>query len=430
MPNQIIAFNDQGVDVVLFDDGSTVVAGVQAGAWKTQNTAAKNNLCYSPADKSKPLRSVPMAYSLNRRNQLGFVIGDASSVTLNGRILLEGHSGILYQLVDDDGADVEGADGSAVCFFVYGYVSIDPAKNQLMILDSAGVATVVNGKSPGAGNSQCAVSVGPGDADPATAIVPDLISFNAVTLNTDSAGKDFSLSAELDLSGSWDLRDGKTVFTAKLDGGAGSTSITVGLVGQLKGVAVGFQFTETGNTANVLFTIHGRIKGENASGGWDFTLGYSGSHYSAKLAVKSAAPAGSNGFTINGSLEVAGGGDAPVTVDLALGVEYVFNGGALQLKVAGSGGVYSLAVSGQLKLSHDWTAEFAISYNSSAGLDSFSLQLGDAAPGSSLNKALGVFVSGTGSSISVGLTLDLAFVGGVIVPAATPVPTGDGKIKP
>jgi hypothetical protein len=193
---------------------------------------------------------------------------------------------------------------------------------------------------------------------------------------------------------------------------------------------VGFQFTEAGNTANVLFTIHGRIKGANAAGGWDFTLGYSESHFSAKLAVKSAPPSGSNGFTINGSLEVLGGGGAPVAIDLALEVGYVFNGGALQLKVAGGAGVYSLEVSGQLKLSHDWAAEFAISYNSTTGLDSFSLQLGNAAPGSSLNNALSVFVSGTGSAISVGLTLNLTFVGGVIVPDTTPVQLGDGKTKP
>jgi hypothetical protein len=97
--------------------------------------------------------------------------------------------------------------------------------------------------------------------------------------------------------------------------------------------------------------------------------------------------------------------------------------------VAGGAGVYSLEVSGQLKLGHDWAAEFAISYNSRTGLDSFSLQLGNAAPGSSLNKALGVFVSGTGSSIAVGLTLNLTFVGGVIVPDATPLPASDGKTK-
>ena len=430
MPNKILSFNDQGADVVLFDDGSTVVAGVRSGGWTTQNTGSKNILSYPLADKSKSRRNVPVEYSLNDRNQISFKIGDASSSPLNGRILLEGHSGILYKLVDDDGADLEGGDGSSICFFVYGQVTIDPAKNQLAISGSGGVQVIVNGKPSPAGNRQCAVSVSPGNADPATAIVPDLISFNAVTLNQDAAGKDFPMSAELDLSGSWDLCDGKTVFTAKLNGGAGPTTITVGLVGQLKGVAVGFQFTETGNTANVLFTIHGRIKGENASGGWDFTLGYSESHFSAKLAVKSAPPSGSNGFTINGSLEVAGGGGTPVTIDLALDVGCVFNGGALQLKVAGSAGVYSLEVSGQLRLDHDWTAEFAISYNSSTGLDSFSLQLGNAAPGSSLNKALAVFVSGTGSSIAVGLTLNLTFVGGVIVPDATPVPASDGKPKP
>ena len=127
---------------------------------------------------------------------------------------------------------------------------------------------------------------------------------------------------------------------------------------------------------------------------------------------------------------MAGGGGTPVTIDLALDVGCVFNGGALQLKVAGSAGVYSLEVSGQLRLDHDWTAEFAISYNSSTGLDSFSLQLGNAAPGSSLNEALAVFVSGTGSSIAVGLTLNLTFVGGVIVPDATPLPVSDGKTKP
>ncbi|MEO6995190.1 MAG: hypothetical protein ABI273_16410 [Lacunisphaera sp.] len=421
MPNKILAFNDQGSDVVLFDDGTTAVAGVQTGGWKTQNTNSKNGVCYPLADKSKPLRNVPAVYSLNNRNQLGLAIGGVASSPLNGRILLEGHSGILYQLVDDDGADLEGGDGSTVCFFVYGHVTIDPAKSQLTIVDSAGVAVVVNGKPLSTGNSQCAVSVSPGDADPATAMVPDLISFNAATLNKDATGKDFSISAELDLSGSWDLRDGQTVFTAKLDGGTGPTTITVGLIGQLKGVAVGFQFTETGNTANVLFTIHGRIKGENSAGGWDFTLGYAESHFSAKLSVKSAPPSGTNGFTISGSLEVVGGGGAPVTIALALDVGYVFNGGTLQLKVAGSGGVYSLEVSGQLKLSQGWAAEFAISYNSATGLDSFLLQLGNAAPGSSLNEALSVFVSGTGSAISIGLTLNLTFVGGVIVPDTTPV---------
>lgn len=429
MPNKILFFNDQGADVALLDDGSTTVSGTQTGRWKTQNTNFKNCLSYAPADHSKPSRNIPLKYSLNDRNQLILAIDGASSVALNGRILLAGHSGILYQLVDDDGADIEGPDGAAVGFFVYGLVTIDPAKNQLAIVDSAGIATVVSGKPSSERNRQCAVSVSPGDADPATAIVPDLLSFNAVTLNKDVAGKDFSLSAELDLSGSWDLHDGKTVFTARLDGGAGPTTVTVGLVGQLKGVAVGFQFTETGNTANVLFTIHGRIKGENASGGWDFTLGYAESHFSAKLAVKSAPPSGKNGFTINGSLEVAGGGSAPVTIDLSLDVGYVFNGGALQLKVAGSAGVYSLEVSGQLKLGRDWAAEFAISYNSNTGLDSFSLQLGNAAPGSSLHQALGVFVSGTGSTVSVGLTLNLTFVGGVIVPDTTPAQADDGKSK-
>jgi hypothetical protein len=179
-----------------------------------------------------------VVYSLNSRNQLGLSIGGVSSATLNGRILLEGHSGILYQLVDDDGADVEGADSSGVCFFVYGHVTIDPAKNQLAILDSAGVSIVVNGKPSSAGNSQCAVSVSPGDADPATAIVPDLISFNAATLNQDAGGKDFSLSAELDLSGAWDLRDGKTVFTAKLDGGAGPTRLGGPTQGRGGGVSI------------------------------------------------------------------------------------------------------------------------------------------------------------------------------------------------
>src|SRR6185312_4194271 len=124
MPNKILSFNDQGADVVLFDDGSTAVAGVQTGRWKTQNTDLKNCLCYPLADKSKTQRNVPVAHSVIRRNQLGLAIGGVSSAALNGRILLEGHSGILYQLVDDDGADLECGDGSAVCFFLYGHVSI------------------------------------------------------------------------------------------------------------------------------------------------------------------------------------------------------------------------------------------------------------------------------------------------------------------
>ena len=422
MAKVILKFTDRGADVALFDDGSTTVSGAPTGAWATDNVGSKNIVRYSLADGAAPARNVPIAYSLNNSNQLSLKVGDVSSSPLNGRILLEGHSGILYNLVDDDGADLARAGGSAVIFFVYGKVTIDPAKNTVTITDSSGTTVVVNGEMSQSGNSSSAVSLGPGDADPTTNFIPDLISFNAKTTNLDSAGKDFSLPAELDLSGSWDLQDGKTVFTARLDGGSGPTTITVGLIGELRGVAMGFQFTETGGKANVLFTIHGKIKGANAAGGWDFTLGYSESHFSAKLTVKSAPPSGSNGFTINGSLAVVGGGGTPVSIDLALEVGYVFNGGALQLKVAGSGGTYALEVSGKLKLGQDWTAEFAVSYNSATGLDSFSLQLGNAAPGSSLNKALAVFVSGTGTSIAIGLTLNLTFVGGVIVPDATPTP--------
>lgn len=410
MPNTIITFTDSKNDkIALFDDGTTTVGGKPTGKWSSNTQPDKNILSYPVTGGTS--RTIPIKYTLNKNNQLGLTIGTGNASNLNGRILLEGHKGILYRLVDDDWLDI---DGSA--FYVYGSVVIDPVKDTLTVTDGAGVAVVVTGAPSSDGNMHSAVSAGPGTSDPGSATVSDLLTFNAETTNKDSDGNTFTKDAVLDLNGAWDLKNGQVVFNAKLTGSSAPTHIEVALIGQLKGVAVGFQFTETGNDAHVLFTIAGKIKGQNSVGGWDFTLGYAQNHFSAELNVNAAPASGTNGFTIKGSLKVAGGGGAPISISLALDVAYVFNGGTLQVNVTGAGQTYSLQLSGKLNIAKNWNAEFAISYSTSGGLKSFSLTLGNAQAGA-LNKALSVYVSGTGTTLKASLSLNLTWVGGVIVPS-------------
>ena len=115
-----------------------------------------------------------------------------------------------------------------------------------------------------------------------------------------------------------------------------------------------------------------------------------------------------------------GSGGGALAIGLSLEVGYVFSGGSLKVTVAKSGSNYALNLSGQLKIGANWDAEFAVSYNTSVGLQSFSLKLGNAAAGTALNNTLSVFIAGTGKGLTVGISVELNTAGGVIAPPAAP----------
>lgn len=427
MPNTLLTFTDASTSqpVGLLDDGTIALGGTTGGAWTTTATPGTNQIQYIRPDKSTG--SAMPTYTIEANtNRLIVAVNGGAPTPLNGQISFEGQSGIFYTLFSDPFTALNGA-GGPLGFAVFGNVSIDPARNTLTVKDpTPGSATlaVIQGITVENGNS--AVSAQAGATDPTTNLTPDILSFNAVTTATfpDGCGgtNTCQFPAEIDIAGNWDLQQGQTVFTAGLDTYGGTTAINIALVGRLKAVSYGFQFLAANGQETVLFQIAGQISGTNAVGKWQLSLGYANKQFEADLAVSSAPPNGANGFTIQGSLQLASGGAGGMTIALSLDVAYKFNNGSIDLQVQGANGVYSLQVSGSLNLNvgAGYKVTFSIATSTAGGLQSFDLAFGPANPGSALNSAISGAIGWNGKNVTIDLNVKFNWVGGHLLPQNPP----------
>ena len=426
MANTLLTFNDSisNQPVALLDDGTITLGGAAGGTWSSTATPGTDQIQYVRPDKSAAVATP--AYSVEpATNRLIVAVNGGTPVPFNGQISFEGHSGLFYTLYSDPFTALQTAAGP-LGFAVYGSVTIDPAKNTLTIQNvAAGSAPVViQGTNPASANS--AVSAQSGVTDPTTNLTPDILSFNAATTATfptpGGSPTTCQLPAQIDIAGNWDLQQGQTVFTAALAYGSGSPSINIALVGQLKAVSYGFQFLDTNGSPTVLFQIAGQISGTNEVGQWQLSLGYSNKQFSADLAVSAAPPNGANGFTIQGSLQLAGGATGAMTIALALDVAYKFNNGSIDLQVQGANGVYSLQVSGSLNLNvgAGYKVTFSVATSTAGGLQSFDLAFGPANPGSALNSAVSGAIGWNGKNVTIDLNVKFNWVGGHLLPQNPP----------
>jgi hypothetical protein len=405
----LFSLTQAGRTLAFANDGTVAIDGQigSAGTWRTDATGT-NTLQFALPGVA-PV-TLPVTYSLNINNQLVLDVpanaaaetSAAGPITLQGRILVEENKNLTYYLIDDDGWD----SATHLAFYVYGKVTIDPAKNQLTITDEAGSILTLNGH---AGTGSNALAVGQGNNS------LDLIRFTATTHNPLPGGGATDVDADISLLGNWDLQDGQVTFVTNLAKGPNGTGFSVALVGQLKGVAAGFEFSTDGDTPQVLFTIQGRIIGADRSGNWQLSLGYADKRFTASLKGAATYKVGGNVIGITGNLQIgmAAGGGYSLAMDLK--AQWTLANGQFNFSVTGTNNQYALALSGDLKIDDRWNVTFAIACDNN-GVTSLSLTLDSAAPGSPMNAKLKLFFDGHKKAFGLSLSLTLNFVAGTLVP--------------
>ena len=404
----LLQFANAGQNLTFDNDGSVsaVPVGAAAGAahvkgvWNTDATGA-NSIQYELPNAA--VVSVPVTYTVNTKNQLVVAITaqPAVTATLQGRILIEDNHRLAYYLVGDDGFDVQ----TELAFYVFGAIKIDPATNKLTVdLGNQNTLTITGT----AGHENTALTAGVGDH------LIDKITFQAITHNTLSTGADMPCGADISVLGAWDLKNGQIIFTADACLGGPAAGVDIVILGQLRGVAAGFELsTVGGNGPKLAFIIQGRIAGKDSSGNWNLSLGYSGKKMQATLQGNLVQKFGESTFSIQGQLTIAGGGGAPFSLTMDLRAEYVMKNGRFQIAVRGNTTTgYSLQLGGQLTVGN-WAAKFDFSVGAN-GSPTLSISIGNASSGP-LNSDLKFFLTKNGQTLTANLSISLKWVDGFLV---------------
>jgi hypothetical protein len=360
-------------DVGVLSGGQTTLKG----KWRSNSLADEpkdNQIRYTldGADQT----AVPVHYSFDDNNQLVAVIpaaanggSDSSPFAFLGTINIDGTFDLVYALMDDEGNNI------ANSITLYGSISVDPNTHNLIVdLGNAG-KTQITGASGLQSLDAARNNLAQFDGD-------DLLRFSAVTTNMLKDGSAAQTLANINLPGSWDIKQGNLVFVSQVQG----QTVEIGFAGTYKGVTVGLAYFGGPDGNELAFNINGQHTWNNgSSANWNFALGYSEKNFTATLSGQSVIKTGNGTFTISGKTSLVNADGKP-TFDLNLDVAYKWQQGFLHFTadVSSTGGnlSYDLGLEGnfvykggtlsfQIKFSDkEANASLQINLNFTGGKDS------------------------------------------------------------
>lgn len=296
-------------DVGVLSNGQTT----PKGKWRSNALADEpkdNQIRYTfdGADQT----AVPVHYKFDDNNQLVAVIpaaanggSDSSPFAFMGTINIDGTFDVVYSLMDDEGNDINNS------ITLYGSITVDSSTHNLNVdLGDAG-KTQITGANGLQSLDAARNSLAKFDGD-------DLLQFSAVTTNMLKDGSAAQTLANISLPGTWNIQQGNLVFVGKVEG----KTIEIGFAGTYKGITVGLAYFGGPDSNEFAFNIHGQHTWDNgSSANWNFSLGYSGTTFTANLSGQSIIKKGNNTFTISGKTTLVKAEGQP-TFDLQLDVAY------------------------------------------------------------------------------------------------------------
>ena len=324
-------------DVGVLSNGQTTLKG----KWRTTSLAdePKDNQIRYTLDGAAQA-AVPVRYSFDGNNQLVAVIpaaanggSDSSPFAFLGTINIDGTFNLVYALMDAEGNNLSNS------ITLYGNISVDPQTHNLTVdLGSAGKTQITGAsglQSLDAARNNLAQFKG-----------DDLLRYSAVTTNLLKDGSAAQTLANINLPGSWDIKQGKLVFVSQVKG----QTVEIGFAGTYKGITAGLAYFAGPGGNEFAFNIKGQHTWDNgSSANWAFSLGYSGKTFTATLSGQSIIKTGDGTFTISGKTSLVSADGKP-TFDLNLDVAYKWQQGFLHFtaNVASTGGnlSYDLGLEG------------------------------------------------------------------------------------
>jgi len=346
-------------------------------------------------------------YAINENNQLtvavtgNVVITPAAAVPIEGYLIVEDNRDLVYYAIENDDPNEP-----SFAFRLRGEISIDPGANTLTVDLGAGTAALVVRGLPMTGAS----ALSTGMADNAL----DQVEFSALTHNPLPDGGAVDIPAQIMLVGKWDLAANQVVFATAYDNSGITPTWSVKVVGQIKGVAAGFEFYSAGDSKRLLFTIAGRIDSVDQKGTWSLAIGYAQNLLTATASLQDTIVTPAGTLELNGSFTVTKPGSGGVQIAAAVQAQWKLANGQLNVVVSSANGTYAIKLAGDFKVDN-WNVSFAVAAGSATG-PSLTINAGYAPPGSATNAQLQLYCTANKIQLQASLSFTLYFVNGSLLP--------------